>query len=1097
MKMRLMCGLLAGILPAGVVAAPAGKVRSRTRLETQDLKTTRADGRFENHAAFARDYVRRMVPEYSFDKVTKAEELPAWRAKVRTKLGELLQIPDPLPRLEFKLLSEEKRLGYRLYRYEFYPEERLVVPILLLVPEKVIEERRKVPAVVCMPGSGASLLSLAGEPEEFGNHYPARNRQAWHVAQIGMIGVAIENPGTAESGVREVNHFVTQQQFARFMTLAGRSNWGWMVEHVLETIDFLKTHPNVDPKKIAVSGMSLGCIPALYSAVMSDDVAAVVYNDFVSSWAANAVSVTKPVGNVDNRRPFGFHRWFDDEPDLMAAVAPRPMIFTEGGAWKGVIEKVQRAYALAGAKDSLEIAYYKKFADPASRKYEDVDLHQAEGLTDNDYLLFSNVDAIEHSFHPDVNLPWLAKTFFGTADFPPEVRREIAASVASPEWQYRPLDAGATYAQKKAAALAKRRLIIWDDDGCDMTHYPYQRPDLAKQPASVRNFEQVFLEATENTQVDVIGYSGTMGFGFFTQLRTGGYVNTNRFAEAHEPWRNAVNEFKALGQDSMDMATAFARRHGREIFLSLRFNDNHDAGSTLEKPNCLFSPFKMQNPETMVGWQRKVRCCGPNAADFAQEKVRTFAKTYIRNYLENYDLDGIEFDFFRHPQLFRTVAMGGHATPAELNLMTQLMKDFRAMAEEVGRKRGRPFVLGARVPDSFDYCRAIGIDLDAWLRAGTLDFVVVGGYFQLEPWRTSAEKIHSYGVKCYASLDETRIGRVKGSRLLPGRNGVDCWTARIAAAMASGMDGVNLFNIEYFNHDDQRRIMNRDIRDLEGCDKLYFATYVGGGGYLPQSFLVDGTNYLKKTGLNPAQAISLAKGSCHSFEFICGDDFVVAEKRGLAPQIELLLLTDRKEGGRPVISLNGRNLAGGTRVDDLIVHDLDPRQFVKGVNAVTITAAESMVLHDFAVRVRFRTKGAPAAASAFGRLPRGAFEVARTPLGVWKAASGHAEVYVQESDPTQRAIRLMGGKNTRLLLELPQPAASDALKLKAERFTGRMPYEVRIEARTEDGVWHDVAAETPSCPTKARRPLILKKLDRPVTAYRFTGNTVAGMLLWE
>jgi len=40
-----------------------------------------------------------------------------------------------------KLLSEEPRNGYRLYRYEFYPEERLAVPILVLVPEAVIREK--------------------------------------------------------------------------------------------------------------------------------------------------------------------------------------------------------------------------------------------------------------------------------------------------------------------------------------------------------------------------------------------------------------------------------------------------------------------------------------------------------------------------------------------------------------------------------------------------------------------------------------------------------------------------------------------------------------------------------------------------------------------------------------------------------------------------------------------------------------------------------------------------------------------------------------------------------------------------------------------
>ena len=62
--------------------------------------------------------------------------------------------------------------------------------------------------------------------------------------------------------------------------------------------------------------------------------------------------------------------------------------------------------------------------------------------------------------------------------------------------------------------------------------------------------EMEFLEATEGTKADVISYSGTMGFGFFTALRTGADVNTNRFAGADEPWRNAVNEFAAMGLDA-------------------------------------------------------------------------------------------------------------------------------------------------------------------------------------------------------------------------------------------------------------------------------------------------------------------------------------------------------------------------------------------------------------------------------------------------------------------------------------------------------------------------------------------------------------------
>ena len=525
----------------------------------------------------------------------------------------------------------------------------------------------------------------------------------------------------------------------------------------------------------------------------------------------------------------------------------------------------------------------------------------------------------------------------------------IAASVAA--------CAAGSYEELKRAAVNRERLIIWDDDGCDMTHYPYRRADLAKLPASARNFELVFLEATENTKADVIGYSGTMGFGYFTALRTGGYVNTNRLAETNEPWRNAVNEFAAMGKDALDLATDFARRNKKEIFLSLRFNDNHDAASKPDKPNGLFSPFKMRNPETMVGYGRRIKCCGWTAADFAQEKVRAFVKKYVRGYMENYDLDGIEFDFFRHPQLFRTVALGGRATADELATMTRLMMEFRTMAEEIGRKRGRPFVLCARVPDSFDYCRAIGIDLDGWLRAGTLDFLVVGGYFQLEPWRQTAEKVHGYGVKCYASLDETRIDqmvkRQKG-KMLPGRNDKSCWIARIAAAMACGMDGVNLFNIEYFKHDDQRYIMQHDIRDLDGVDKIYFGTYVGGGGYMPQHFLVGGKDFWKTTGVNPAFPEKLAAGASHSFDFIFGDDLAAAKRKGKTAKVEVRVLTDLKDATLPTIKVRGNALGGGMQKDGIATFIADDATFVKGENAVEIIASAAMTLHDFSVHVKFQ-----------------------------------------------------------------------------------------------------------------------------------------------
>ena len=62
-----------------------------------------------------------------------------------------------------------------------------------------------------------------------------------------------------------------------------------------------------------------------------------VYNDFLCQTQERAVVMTKP--DKENRRPFpnsirhlipGYWRYFNF-PDVVASLAPRPIIFTEGG----------------------------------------------------------------------------------------------------------------------------------------------------------------------------------------------------------------------------------------------------------------------------------------------------------------------------------------------------------------------------------------------------------------------------------------------------------------------------------------------------------------------------------------------------------------------------------------------------------------------------------------------------------------------------------------------------------------------------------------------------------------------------------------------
>lgn len=408
--------------------------KKEAKFSRENFQSGRADGRFDRSLGFIYDFLRRKKPALSFDKVTTPEEFPAWREKVRVKLRELLRMRDHA-QPEFVLLKDEKREGYRLFHYEFYPEENLAVPFLMLIPDDVLAGARKAPAVICNSGAGASKESLAGEPSTYPNRYPLRNRQAWWYVKAGFISIAVDNPGTASCSEPGIPYGLTQLRFYSLLLRSGRTYQGFITEQRLMLLEFLKNHPLVDAERLACSGLSLGCGGVLYTTVLSDDVKAMIYNDFVCDGDARIFSVTEFPASPVMAASFipGAADWFAIQPDLTASVAPRPVLLAEGGAWKGNIEKIVRAYELLGARENLSLHYYRKYSDPASRQYDDVDLRNTTGLTPMDYLDHSYVDVSQHSFHPELAIPWLTKLFFGKECDTPGLLREINDSIHEKE----------------------------------------------------------------------------------------------------------------------------------------------------------------------------------------------------------------------------------------------------------------------------------------------------------------------------------------------------------------------------------------------------------------------------------------------------------------------------------------------------------------------------------------------------------------------------------------------------------------------------------------------------------------------------------------
>jgi hypothetical protein len=167
----------------------------------EHFKCKRPDGRYISTMAAFMAHLRDMKPTLALpDKLTQ-ESFAAWQQQVKETLYKQLATPQPAP----LKLETHQREGYRVERWEFYPDENSAVPFLVLIPDSATEES-KVPGVMCYLGSPVNKEFVCGEPQDpqlnrAGVKYPERNKMALYMAQNGMVAFVFENPGTAESSI--------------------------------------------------------------------------------------------------------------------------------------------------------------------------------------------------------------------------------------------------------------------------------------------------------------------------------------------------------------------------------------------------------------------------------------------------------------------------------------------------------------------------------------------------------------------------------------------------------------------------------------------------------------------------------------------------------------------------------------------------------------------------------------------------------------------------------------------------------------------------------------------------------------------------------
>lgn len=375
----------------------------------------RADGREISTYAIVHEMLKQTAPRCAYKEGMSKTEFKAWQNSLSNAMADLMNFPEVKGQPAPKRIASEPRDGYTLEKWEFYPMPKAVGTFLVLRPDNA---KKPLPAVLCIPGSGRTKEGLAGEPgvdAKFNENYKdPKVCMALDMVKAGYVAVAVDNAAAGETS--DLERFKNGSNYdydvvSRFLLEMGWHWLGYTSFLDMQVLQWMKQQPDIRKDRIVVSGFSLGTEPMMVLGALDKDIYAFVYNDFLCQTQERALVMTKP--NANMRRPFpnsirhlipNYWHYFNF-PDVAASLAPRPIIFTEGGLDRD-FHLVQSAYRTSGKPHNVECHHYPKFADPANRK--DVKALQ-EGMDAPTFFKSANVDPPSHYFKHELIMPWLKK----------------------------------------------------------------------------------------------------------------------------------------------------------------------------------------------------------------------------------------------------------------------------------------------------------------------------------------------------------------------------------------------------------------------------------------------------------------------------------------------------------------------------------------------------------------------------------------------------------------------------------------------------------------------------------------------------------------
>jgi hypothetical protein len=475
----------------------------------------------------------------------------------------------------------------------------------------------------------------------------------------------------------------------------------------------------------------------------------------------------------------------------------------------------------------------------------------------------------------------------------------------------------------------KTPILIYDNDGNEALfglETPLVDSHLAKRVAQLAG-----------TEVDAIYYCTNAGFGTCAR-RSKVWKPLVDKPETYP--NNALQALFDLGTDPLEITVEFAHRHGIEIFENIRMNDIHDKGSdAMGKWRFSQNDFKQQHPEFLLGSPKRLsKSGGWSAVNYAIPEVRQHVFRYVAEGCQNYDIDGVHLDFFRHPVFFKSTYQGKLCTDAERLAMTELIREIRRKTQEIAKSKGRAMAISIRVPDSLDYCHAIGLDLHCWLEENLIDRLTTSSYFKLNEWPYTVNLASKHSVVAIPSLDEPRV---KDPVAQAARRTPASYRGRVLNAFASGANGVLLFNpfdVKAMQAaTSPKQLWNElgSVEHLQRTERHYFASPRGrvnaNGGNLSYA------DYQHTEVLNPNNPTKLDATASQNVSLFIAEGSTANSK-------DLRQLTLRfSQPAQISVSLNGHIVSGEWIKESYWQGELSSNAFLPGANKISVAIVDSSI----------------------------------------------------------------------------------------------------------------------------------------------------------